>query len=302
MAIFWISCEAGTYVRTMCVHLGLLAKTGGHMQELRRVRSGILREDETMVTMHDVLDAQYVYEQTKKEDYLRRVVRPLELLLTTYPRIVIKDSAVNALCYGAKLTVPGVLRFENGIENGKEVVIITTKGEAVAVAIAEMTSSTLASCDHGIVCKTKRVIMDRETYPRKWGLGPYAVKKKNLIKEGKLDKYGKINDKTPEDYKKIFGKNELQEEKKEKEEKVDKEEQNEKKEKKEKKEKEDKLLNKKTKKEESDSEDESEEEVKPKKKKVKVEESDDSEEDEEKEKKKKKEKSKKKVESDSDSD
>lgn len=302
MAIFWISCEAGTYVRTMCVHLGLLAKTGGHMQELRRVRSGILREDETMVTMHDVLDAQYVYEQTKKEDYLRRVVRPLELLLTTYPRIVIKDSAVNALCYGAKLTVPGVLRFENGIENGKEVVIITTKGEAVAVAIAEMTSSTLASCDHGIVCKTKRVIMDRETYPRKWGLGPYAVKKKNLIKEGKLDKYGKINDKTPEDYKKIFGKNELQEEKKEKEEKVDKEEQSEKKEKKEKKEKEDKLLNKKTKKEESDSEDESEEEVKPKKKKVKVEESDDSEEDEEKEKKKKKEKSKKKVESDSDSD
>ena len=272
------------------------------MQELRRVRSGILREDETMVTMHDVLDAQYVYEQTKKEDYLRRVVRPLELLWTTYPRIVIKDSAVNALCYGAKLTVPGVLRFENGIENGKEVVIITTKGEAVAVAIAEMTSSTLASCDHGIVCKTKRVIMDRETYPRKWGLGPYAVKKKNLIKEGKLDKYGKINDKTPEDYKKIFGKNELQEEKKEKEEKVDKEEQNEKKEKKEKKEKEDKLLNKKTKKEESDSEDESEEEVKPKKKKVKVEESDDSEEDEEKEKKKKKEKSKKKVESDSDSD
>lgn len=302
MAIFWISCEAGTYVRTMCVHLGLLAKTGGHMQELRRVRSGILREDETMVTMHDVLDAQYVYEQTKKEDYLRRVVRPLELLLTTYPRIVIKDSAVNALCYGAKLTVPGVLRFENGIENGKEVVIITTKGEAVAVAIAEMTSSTLASCDHGIVCKTKRVIMDRETYPRKWGLGPYAVKKKNLIKEGKLDKYGKINDKTPEDYKKIFGKNELQEEKKEKEEKVEKEEQSEKKEKKEKKEKEDKLLNKKTKKEESDSEDESEEEVKPKKKKVKVEESDDSEEDEEKEKKKKKEKSKKKVESDSDSD
>ena len=296
MAIFWISCEAGTYVRTMCVHLGLLAKTGGHMQELRRVRSGILREDETMVTMHDVLDAQYVYEQTKKEDYLRRVVRPLELLLTTYPRIVIKDSAVNALCYGAKLTVPGVLRFENGIENGKEVVIITTKGEAVAVAIAEMTSSTLASCDHGIVCKTKRVIMDRETYPRKWGLGPYAVKKKNLIKEGKLDKYGKINDKTPEDYKKIFGKNELQEEKKEKEEKVDKEEQSEKKEKKEKKEKEDKLLNRKTKKEESDSEDESEEEVKPKKKKVKVEESDDSEEDEEKEKKKKKDKTKKKEE------
>ena len=218
MAIFWISCEAGTYVRTMCVHMGLLAKTGGHMQELRRVRSGILKEDESMVTMHDVLDAQYVYKQTKKEDYLRRVVRPLEILLTNYPRIVIKDSAVNAICYGAKLTVPGVLRFEANIENGKEIVLITTKGEAVAIAIAEMTSSVLASCDHGIVCKTKRVIMDRETYPRKWGLGPYALKKKALIKEGKLDKYGKVNENTPEEYKKIFG-NDKKEEKEEKEEK-----------------------------------------------------------------------------------
>ena len=163
MAIFWISCEAGTYVRTMCVHLGMLAKVGGHMQELRRVRSGILKEDETMVTMHDVLDAQYVYEQTKKDDYLRRVVRPLEILLTNYKRIVIKDSSINAICYGAKLTVPGVLRFENGIEVGKEVVIISTKGEAIAIAIAEMTSSVIASCDHGVVAKTKRVIMDRDT-------------------------------------------------------------------------------------------------------------------------------------------
>ena len=296
MAIFWISCEAGTYVRTMCVHMGLLAKTGGHMQELRRVRSGILREDASMVTMHDVLDAQYVYEQTKKEDYLRRVVRPLEILLTNYPRIVIKDSAVNAICYGAKLTVPGVLRFENNIENGKEIVIITTKGEAVAIAIAEMTSSVLASCDHGVVCKTKRVIMDRETYPRKWGLGPYALQKKKLIKEGKLDKYGKVNDKTPEDYKKIFGNDNKKEEKSEKKEKKKEEssssdsekEEKPKKEKKEGKEKEEKgkdkkaksnekeLLGKKKKKEDSDDSDSDSEEVKPKKKEVKKKEKSDS--------------------------
>lgn len=40
LGIVWLSCEAGTYVRTLCVHLGLLVGTGGHMQELRRVRSG----------------------------------------------------------------------------------------------------------------------------------------------------------------------------------------------------------------------------------------------------------------------
>ena len=31
------------------------------------------------------------------------------------------DSAVNAICYGAKLMVPGLLRFENDIEVDDEV-------------------------------------------------------------------------------------------------------------------------------------------------------------------------------------
>ena len=42
--ILWVSCEAGTYIRTLCVHLGLLLGVGGQMQELRRVRSGIQSE------------------------------------------------------------------------------------------------------------------------------------------------------------------------------------------------------------------------------------------------------------------
>lgn len=61
---------------------------------------------------------------------------PLEVLLTDLPRIMAKDSTINALCYGAKLMLPGVLRFSSNIEVGTEVVIMTTKGEAVAVAIA----------------------------------------------------------------------------------------------------------------------------------------------------------------------
>lgn len=35
------------------------------MQELRRVRSGALSENDDMVTMHDVLDAQWVYDNTR---------------------------------------------------------------------------------------------------------------------------------------------------------------------------------------------------------------------------------------------
>ena len=35
-----------------------------------------------------------------------------------------------------------------------------------------MSTATIATCDHGVVAKIKRVIMERDTYPRKWGLGP----------------------------------------------------------------------------------------------------------------------------------
>ena len=204
LGVFWVSCEAGTYIRTLCVHLGLLLGVGAHMQELRRVRSGAMDEQDGMVTLHDVLDAQWLQDNTRDESYLRKVIRPLESLLTTYKRIVVKDSAVNAVCYGAKLMIPGLLRYgmlvlvtydgahadrsaEAGIEVHEEVILITTKGEAIALGIAQMSTVELSTCDHGVVAKVKRCIMERDLYPRRWGLGPVALEKKKMKSDGKLD-------------------------------------------------------------------------------------------------------------------
>ena len=115
-----------------------------------------------------------------------------------------KDTAVNAVCYGAKIMLPGVLRYEDGIEMNEEIVVCTTKGEAICIALAQMTTATMASCDHGYVAKIKRVIMERDTYPRKWGLGPKASVKKDMIKKGMLDKYGKPNENTPANWKSSY--------------------------------------------------------------------------------------------------
>ncbi|KAL5475435.1 hypothetical protein EMCRGX_G025252 [Ephydatia muelleri] len=201
LGVFWVSCEAGTYIRTMCVHIGLLLGVGAHMQELRRVRSGIQSENDCMVTMHDVIDAQWMMDNKKDETYLRRVIKPLEALLTSHKRIVIKDSAVNAVCYGAKILLPGVLRMDTGIEPNQEIVIMTAKGEAVALAIALMSTAEMMTCDHGFCAKIKRVVMSRDVYPRKWGLGPKALRKKQLVAEGKLGKFGKILETTPAEIK-----------------------------------------------------------------------------------------------------
>jgi len=203
MGIFWVSVESGFYARTICVHLGLMLGCGGQMQELRRPRSGVMTEKETS-TMHDILDAQWLYDNHKDETYLRRVIRPLEALMTKHKRIIMKDSAVNAICYGAKILLPGVLRYEDGIEMGEEIVVCTTKGEAICLALAQMTTATMASCDHGVVAKIKRVVMERDLYPKKWGLGPKASVKKDMIKQGLLDKYGKPNENTPSNWRSSY--------------------------------------------------------------------------------------------------
>ncbi|KAH0790172.1 putative rRNA pseudouridine synthase [Histomonas meleagridis] len=112
------------------------------------------------------------YLDTKgNKSYFCRVVKPLEWMLTQYKRIVMKDSSVDAVCHGAKVMIPGILRFENGIEVDEVVVIITTKGEAIALGIALTTSEQMYNSDHEFAAKIKRVIMDRGTCPKCWGKG-----------------------------------------------------------------------------------------------------------------------------------
>merc|ERR1711962_884264 len=175
LAVFWMSCQAGTYVRTLCVHLGLILGVGGHMQELRRVRSGIQDENANLVTMHDVMDAQWMHDNTKDESYLRRVVQPLERLLISHKRLVVKDSTVNAICYGAKLMLPAILRYESGIDLNDDVVMMTTKGEAIA------TGNALKSTAAGLLDAKGN---PNEKTPKSWDQKNYmSIKSEDLMAE-----------------------------------------------------------------------------------------------------------------------
>jgi H/ACA ribonucleoprotein complex subunit 4 len=78
---------------------------------------------------------------------------------------------------------------------------MTTKGEAIAIGIAQMSTVELTTCDHGVVAKVKRCIMERDLYPRRWGLGPTALEKKKMKSAGTLDKFGRANESTPAKWK-----------------------------------------------------------------------------------------------------
>lgn len=199
-AVFHVSCQAGTYIRTLCVHLGLLLGHEAYMLELRRVRSGNLTEHSNLSSLHDVLDSYWLMKNLGDESYIRKVVMPLETLLVGMKRIFVKDSCVNAITYGSPLLIPGVVRYENGIGAGDSVVLVTTKGEAIALGTAKMSTVDIAGCNHGIVATLKRVIMDRDVYDKQWSLGPVAKERKTLIAKGLLDKYGAPNDKTPKEW------------------------------------------------------------------------------------------------------
>lgn len=72
--IFWVLCKAGTYIQMLCLYLVLLLEINGQIQELWRVCSGVLSEKDHMVTMCDVLDTQWLYDNQQEQNYFQGVL------------------------------------------------------------------------------------------------------------------------------------------------------------------------------------------------------------------------------------
>ncbi len=170
--LFKVACEGGTYIRKLCYDMGEVLGVGAHMQELRRSRAGPFSENsKTHVNLHEV--AYYFGEWQIKKDpaVLHEFIQPMEAALALIPKIVVRDSTVDALCHGANLTAPGVLSAETTIAKDSLVAILTLKGEAIALAKAQLSTEQILNANHGTVAKLERVLMERGTYPKVWKSG-----------------------------------------------------------------------------------------------------------------------------------
>ncbi len=163
--LFRVGCEAGTYIRKLCYDLGEALLTGAHMDELRRTRTGIFKEDETLCTLQDVKDAYTIFQEEKDERYLRKLILPMEKAVAHWKKIYIRDSAVDAIAHGADLAIAGVCIIEKDIVENTDVVLMTLKGELVAFGRALMSTAKIMKSNHGLCVKTTRVFMDRGIYP-----------------------------------------------------------------------------------------------------------------------------------------
>lgn len=161
-------CQAGTYIRKLFYDMGEVLAVGATMVELRRTKVGPLDEARGIVTLHELDIALRKWKESNDESELRRVVWPIESCLDGIKKVVVKDSAVDAVCHGAMLAIPGVVSLSKGIAKGETVVLLTAKGELIGIAEASMTTEEVQSQSKGIAFPVRRVIMDQGTYPKMW--------------------------------------------------------------------------------------------------------------------------------------
>lgn len=162
-----IECEAGTYVRTMARDLGLLLDTPVELKELRRPTSGEFSLSQS-ITMQQLADAYWLWQEKGEEDAMLRILHPIEDMLSDLPRVVVKDGAAAALSHGAPLLRPGVVSIDDDLNVGSEVLLVTMKGEAVAIAKMSQNSKVIPDMNQGEVAKPNCVLMKEDTYPRSW--------------------------------------------------------------------------------------------------------------------------------------
>lgn len=165
--LFRCVCESGTYIRKLCADVGTVLGVGANMAELRRARSAGFGESDA-VSLHGVRDAWHAWKEEGDEAELRRVVRPMEEMLSHLPRIVVRDSAVDALCHGADLAAPGILEVQRGVEKGQAVAAFTRAGEGIALGHALLDADAMLAASSGLAVDVDRVLMAPGTYPKGW--------------------------------------------------------------------------------------------------------------------------------------
>ncbi len=163
-----ILCEAGTYIRKLFYDIGEIMGPGASMVELRRTRVDQFNEKTNLVTLHQLADAYAEWQEKKDETKLMNMIQPIEHALSEIKSVVIRDSAVDALCHGAQLAIPGVLQISPTLKKGDLVGVYTQKGEVVALAEATMDETEIKEATKGYAFQTNRIIMEPQTYPKSW--------------------------------------------------------------------------------------------------------------------------------------
>ncbi len=161
--LFKIGCEAGFYIRKFCVQFANKLNTNAHLVQLVRTKAGPFT-DKDWYSLHDLKDAYTLYKEENNEKDLKKIILPVEDAIRHLPKIWILDSAVNTVCHGANLSVPGISKLESCVKKDDSVAILTLKNKLVCLGKALINSEEILSEEKAVAVKTSKVFMERNTY------------------------------------------------------------------------------------------------------------------------------------------
>ncbi len=164
--LFLVEAQSGTYIRTLCVDIGRVLGVGAHMQELRRIVSGPFSERENLVTLQDLVEGVILRQDYNDEKKLRESILPIEKAVELAPKVWVSDGAIDPICNGSPLAVPGIVKMTNNIQKNGLVAIMSLKEELIALGIAQMNTAKITNSQKGIAVIPRSVLMERGTYPR----------------------------------------------------------------------------------------------------------------------------------------
>jgi len=167
--LFRVECEGGTYIRNLCDDIGSILGTKGVMEQLIRTKSGPFKLEDSfsLVEAHDVFQN---WKSSSNDAVMKNLLRPLEDMLVDLPKVEVKDSAVDAVCHGADLAIPGISAVSKSLKRGQLVSLISGQSECIALGRATIGGNEIIDKknEKGKAVKLERVIMERGTYPREW--------------------------------------------------------------------------------------------------------------------------------------
>lgn len=161
--LFIIGCQAGTYIRRICDDWGKALGTKAHMAQLIRTKAGPFNDSEWH-SLYELKDAYELYKQGDEKE-LRKIIKPTEYAVSHLPKIFLTDSAVDTICHGANLSIPGISKIETKIEKEDYIALFTLKNELVGLGTALMSSEEIMKNQKGLAVKTSKIFMEPETYP-----------------------------------------------------------------------------------------------------------------------------------------
>nr|UXY87004.1 pseudouridylate synthase [Cryptomonas paramecium] len=183
--IFSSLCSSHVYFKDLEMYFYSTCSFKCQIRESRQIYSSYLSENQNLINFHDLIDSEWLYFSKKMDFYLKKVTMPVEIAAVSFRRVVIKFSSINSVCYGAALKTRGVVRTEDTIKKNQEVIIITLKGELVALGIYK---PSLINFKDKVCFVIKKIVMSKNIYPKSWKMGIFSTKKKLLFSSGFLFK------------------------------------------------------------------------------------------------------------------